>query len=80
MTARGGAACGIEAPADERIGLLLERRGGLWRSSLCSQVEPAAFLSLTDVQDNALPATNWGGVVVGALVLLYAARRQTKRD
>jgi len=78
-TARDGAACGLEAPAGERIGLLLERRGSVWRSSLCSQVDPAAFLELTDVQDNAFPPVNWGGIVVGALILLagtwFLARR-----
>ena len=57
-------------PVGERVGLLLERDGGVWRSSLCSQVEPAAFLELTDVEDNALPRVNWGGIVVGVLVLL----------
>ena len=71
-TARGGAACGIEAPVGERIGLLLERAGGVWSSSLCSQVDPAAFLELTDVQDG-LPPVNRGGIVVGALVLLAGA-------
>ena len=70
VTPRGGAACGIETPVGERTGLLLERDGDLWRSSLCAQVEPAAFLELTDVQDNALPPLNWGGIVVGALILL----------
>ena len=78
-TALGGAACGIEAPAGERIGLLLERRGGVWRSSLCSQVDPAAFLELADVEDNSFPPVNWGGIVVGALILLagvwFLARR-----
>jgi len=69
-TARGGAACGIEVPAGERIGLLLERDGGVWRSSLCSQVDPAAFLELTDVEDNQLPPVNRGGLVVGVLILL----------
>jgi hypothetical protein len=81
-TARGGAACGIEAPVDERIGLLLERDGGVWRSSLCSQVEPAAFLELTDVDDNGLPQFNWPGVALGLLVLLagaYALIRKTRR-
>ena len=68
-TARGGAACGIEAPVGERLGLLLERDGGVWRSSLCSQVAPAAFLELTDVEDNTLPPVNAGGIVVGVLVL-----------
>jgi len=72
-TARDGAACGIEAPAGQRIGLLLERSGGVWRSSLCSQVDPAAFLDLTDVEDNALPPANWGGLIVGSLVLLGGA-------
>ena len=57
----------------ERLGLLLERDGGVWRSNLCSQVEPAAFLELTDVQDNAFPPLNWGGIVVGLLILLVAA-------
>jgi hypothetical protein len=70
QTARGGAACGIEAPAGTRLGLLLERDGGVWRSSLCSQVEPAAFLELADVEDNSFPPVNWGGLLVGALVLL----------
>ena len=69
-TARGGAACGLEVAPDQRIGLLLERDGGVWRSSLCSQVEPAAFLALTDVKDNELPPLNWPGIVVGSLVLL----------
>lgn len=69
-TARDGAACGIEMRTGERIGLLLERGGGVWRSSLCSQVDPAAFLELTDVEDNSLPPVNWGGIVVGALILL----------
>ena len=72
-TARGGAACGIDAPVGERLGLLLERKDGAWHSSLCSQVDPAEFLELTDVEDNAFPPVNWGGVVVGVLILLAGA-------
>lgn len=68
-TPLGGAACGIEAPVGERLGLLLQRDGDLWRSSLCSQVDPAAFLELTDVEDNALPPVNVGGIVAGLLIL-----------
>ena len=68
-TARDGATCGLEAPVGERLGLLLERDGGKWRSSLCSQVDPAAFLELTDVEDNALPPVNMAGIVVGLLIL-----------
>lgn len=72
-TARGGAACGLELAVGERVGLLLDRDGGVWRSSLCSQVDPADFLALTDVEDNALPPINAGGYVVGFLVLGIAA-------
>jgi membrane protein implicated in regulation of membrane protease activity len=78
-TQRDGATCGLEAPVGERLGLLLERDGSLWRTSLCSQVEPAAFLELTDVEDNALPSLNWGGYVVGFLVLAVAALLLVRR-
>ena len=71
-TERDGATCGLELPVGERVGLLLERESGLWRSNLCSRVEPAAFLELTDVEDNALPPLNWGGIVVGVLILVAA--------
>jgi len=81
-TPRDGATCGIEASVGDRLGLLLDRDGGVWRSGLCSQVEPAAFLELTDVEDNALPPVNWGGIVVGVLILLAAGwflARRTRR-
>jgi hypothetical protein len=71
-TSRDGAACGLELPVGERVGLLLDRDGDLWRSSLCSRVDPAAFVALTDVKDD-LPAVNWGGILVGVLVLLGGA-------
>lgn len=69
VTAAGGAACGLEVGVGERIGLLLTRQGGEWRSGLCQQVDPADFLALTNVEDNQLPPMNWGGIVVGVLVL-----------
>ena len=69
VTPAGGAACGLELAVGDRVGLLLERDGGAWRSGLCSQVDPADFLALTNVEDNALPPINWGGIVVGVLVL-----------
>jgi hypothetical protein len=68
-TSRDGASCGLEVGVGERIGLLLDRDGELWRSGLCSQVDPADFLALTNVEDNSLPPFNWGGIVVGVLVL-----------
>jgi hypothetical protein len=72
VTAADGAACGLDARAGDRVGLLLDRAGGEWRSGLCSQVDPEAFLELTDVEDNALPEINWGGYVVGFTVLALA--------
>jgi hypothetical protein len=79
---RDGASCGLELAVGQRVGLLLDRDGELWRSNLCSQVEPAAFLALTDVKDNELPPLNWPGVVVGCLVLLaggYFLLRRLRR-
>ena len=69
MTPAGGAACGLELAIGDRVGLLLTRDGDVWRSGLCSQVDPADFLAQTNVEDNALPPINWGGIVVGVLVL-----------
>ena len=69
VTSADGASCGLEAPVGERLGLLLDRDGGVWRSGLCSQADPAEFLELTNVEDNTLPAINWGGYLVGFLVL-----------
>ena len=57
------------AAVGDRVGLLLTRDGDVWRSGLCSQVDPADFLALTNVEDNTLPPINWGGIVVGVLVL-----------
>ena len=39
-TAASGASCGLELDQGDRIGLLLERRGGAYVSGLCSQVDP----------------------------------------
>ena len=69
VTPAGGAACGLELAVGDRVGLLLTRDGDEWTSGLCSQVDPSDFLALTNVQDNSLPPFNWGGIVVGVLVL-----------
>jgi LPXTG-motif cell wall-anchored protein len=73
VTAADGAACGLSADEGDRLGLLLERSGGEWRSGLCSQVDPADFLALSNVEDNQLPVINWGGYLVGFAVLALAA-------
>jgi len=78
-----GASCGFEVGEAQRIGLLLDRDGDTWRSGLCSQV-PAEELvaagkargldgySPLDEEQNP-PRVNWGGVVVGVLVLSLGA-------
>jgi hypothetical protein len=73
VSALDGAACGLELPQDERVGLLLDRKGDTWRGSLCGQVDPSEFLELTNVNDNTLPEINWGGYVVGTVVLAAGA-------
>ena len=85
VTPASGASCGLDARVGDRLGLLLTREGDAWTSGLCSQVDPADFLALTEVEDNALPEFNWGGIVVGLLVLglgafaLYRKRRSYNR-
>ena len=79
VTPASGAACGLEAKVGDRLGLLLTREGNEWRSGLCSQADPSDFLALTEVEDNALPAINWGGYVVGFLVLGLAVLLLVRR-
>ena len=69
VTPASGASCGLELAVGDRVGLLLERDGDVWRSGLCSQADPADFLALTNVKDNTLPPINVGGVIVGVAVL-----------
>ena len=79
--AYGAASCGLEVGVGERIGLLLMRVGGEWRSGLCNQVDPSDFLALTNVEDNSLPPFNWGGIVIGTLILaagLFFLVRKTR--
>jgi hypothetical protein len=73
VSASDSGACGLELPVGERAGLLLERDGDVWRGSLCGQVDPSELLALTKIDDNALPDINWGGWIVGFLVLAAAA-------
>lgn len=82
VTSRDGASCGLATKVGERVGLLLDREQGVWRGGLCGQVDPADFLALTNVEDNTFPAINWGGYVVGVLVLGLGALllvRRTRR-
>ncbi|HVL05775.1 MAG TPA: hypothetical protein VM388_07295 [Acidimicrobiales bacterium] len=74
--AAGGASCGLELEAGDRTGLLLRRDGGVWTSSLCSQVEPRALLA---VAPGTAPGpagagtgagVNWGFMVFAGLLVL----------
>ena len=74
-----GASCGFEVGENQNVGLLLDRDGDVWRSGLCSQVPPAELLAagkaagLEDYspldEEQSPPRVNWGGILVGALVL-----------
>ncbi len=45
VTPSNSAACGIELAEGTRVGLVLERMGGAWHGSLCSQFEPGELLT-----------------------------------
>ncbi|MBA2383911.1 MAG: hypothetical protein H0V68_04510 [Actinobacteria bacterium] len=74
-----GASCGFEVGEGQRIGLLLDRDGDVWRSGLCSQLPPAELLASAKAagfedyspldEEQSPPRVNWGGIVVGLLVL-----------
>jgi hypothetical protein len=74
-----GASCGFEVGKSEEVGLLLDGDGNVWRSGLCSQVPPAELLAagkaagLEDYspldEEQSPPRVNWGGIVVGVLVV-----------
>ena len=78
-----GASCGFDEGASEResqeLGLLLDRDGDVWRSGLCSQVPPAELRAagkaagLEDYspldEEQSPPRVNWGGILVGVVVL-----------
>jgi hypothetical protein len=78
-----GAACGFEVGEGQEIGLLLDRNGDVWRSGLCSQVPPAELLAAGEAagfedydpldEEQSPPRVNWGGIVIGLLVLGVAA-------
>ena len=55
-TANNGAACGIETPVGQRVGLFLDRSGNRWVGHLCWQVSPEDLLAAAT-----LPAPNGRG-------------------
>lgn len=59
ISALSGASCGLEVRRGQMVGLLLDRRGGRWESSLCQQVEPARLRAAA----RPLPAPDGRGAV-----------------
>jgi hypothetical protein len=58
---------GFFVARDEADGMLLNRDRGLWFGGVCGQVTAGELAQAT--RDESAPILNWGGVVVGVLVL-----------
>ena len=77
----GAAGLGFSVRRDEATGVLLNRDRGLWFGGVCGQVTAGQLVEATR-EENA-PILNWGGIVVGVLVLAAAAyffRRKLRRQ
>jgi hypothetical protein len=76
----GGAGLGFSVRRDKATGVLLNRDRGLWFGGVCGQVTAGELVEATRAEDVAI--VNWGGIVVGVLVLgagLYFCIRQLRR-
>ena len=62
-------ACGLELSIGVGRGCCSSGTERCGARASCSRVDAAAFLEFTDVEDNRLPPINWGGYVIGLLVL-----------
>jgi hypothetical protein len=63
----GAAGLGFALRPDEATGVLLNRDRGLWFGGVCGQVTAGELAEATREED--APIVNWGGIVVGVLVL-----------
>ncbi len=75
----GREALGFSLERDVASGILLNREGGTWLGGLCGQVTPSELVEATRGDEQIV---NWGGVVVGLLVLgagAYFLRRKLRR-
>jgi hypothetical protein len=71
LSPAGGAACGFELPRDEATGILLRRRGDEWTGGLCGQIAVGELLEASEQTEERL--VNWGGIVVGSIVVALGA-------
>jgi hypothetical protein len=79
-TADNGAACGIESPIGQRVGLFLDRQANRWFGHLCWQVSPEDLLAaavLPAPNGNGAPALFVGGRFGPARTLALDARGRT---
>jgi len=88
-----GASCGLELGLDQRIGLLLDRHGDGYSSSLCRQVDPELLLRhglptaevVGFAPQEGTDGWRWAGVggalavVVGAVAALAVGLRHRRR-
>jgi hypothetical protein len=76
----GGDALGFALERDVATGILLNRENGLWVGGLCGQLTTSELVEATRDDEQIV---NWGGVVVGILVLgagAYFLRRKLLRN
>ena len=76
----GAAGLGFSVRRDEATGVLLNRDNGVWFGGRCGQITAGELVVAT--RDEDAPIVNWGGIVVGVLVLgsgLYFCIRQIRR-
>ena len=76
----GRASLGFSLERDVASGVLLQREGGVWVGGICGQVTPSELVEAT--RDEDVRIVNWGGIVVGVLVLgsgAYFLSRQLRK-
>ena len=72
-----GAACGFELTPDVASGILLRRSGDDWISGLCGQIVVGDLVEASRTVDE--PLVNWGGVVIGSVVVAVGALLLVRR-
>ena len=78
IRAPSGSDCDVEVPRAEPVGLLLTRAAdGVWLATACSVVDPGQLV-VEGGEPRGGPIKVAIGVVILALVLLWALRRQRR--
>jgi hypothetical protein len=77
LSPASGAACGFELARDEATGILVDRRGEDWIGGLCGQMAVGELVEASRARDE--PLVNWGGAVVGTIVVALGALLLVRR-